>query len=548
MMMGALVVSATSHAQGSVSGIVQDGRGTPQIGALVELLRPDSSVVSQVFTDDQGRYSLARVLPGIYGLKATGALFLPTLRENLRILSGQKLVVDVRLNTLLEAFRWIPAQRRAADEPEDDWTWTLRSAANRPLLRVLEDGPLVVVSSSEGGSTQALKARVTVRGGASQFGDGGIHQNFEFARTRDGNRELIWRADLSQADTTGVNTVVGYEQNLAPNSTLRTVAAFEDRPEIAGARDQGLQSMLMRTAETLQLMDGVKAEVGNEIQAVRLGRTLVENHPFASVTVQHGDTSISYHVATSRGMQRAATLDRDGTLSPAVTERNGLPSIEHGLHQELAADRKVGNTRVQLAVYRDHLENPVVNGGGTISTSDWNDGDLLYDPSTELLTAAGQDYSTQGVLAEISEKIGVDTWISFSYAEGDALTMNAVASQETLKDALKGLQPHHAQMLAASLNGKVSSTGTYWRATYRNQSSGAVTAVDAFDTDLPDPYLSFYVRQPIHCRMVPSGMEALIDVRNLLAQGYRPFVSKDGSSLYFAQAERSLQGGLSFSF
>jgi hypothetical protein len=43
-------------------------------------------------------------------------------------------------------------------------------------------------------------------------------------------------------------------------------------------------------------------------------------------------------------------------------------------------------------------------------------------------------------------------------------------------------------------------------------------------------------------------MEALIDVRNLLAQGYRPFVTQDGSTLYFAQAERSIQGGLSFSF
>jgi len=32
---------------------------------------------------------------------------------------------------------------------EDDWKWVLRSVANRPILRVLEDGSQAVVSSSE---------------------------------------------------------------------------------------------------------------------------------------------------------------------------------------------------------------------------------------------------------------------------------------------------------------------------------------------------------------------------------------------------------------
>ena len=30
---------------------------------------------------------------------------------------------------------WLPIERRHADEPDDDWKWTLRSTANRPLLR-----------------------------------------------------------------------------------------------------------------------------------------------------------------------------------------------------------------------------------------------------------------------------------------------------------------------------------------------------------------------------------------------------------------------------
>ena len=160
------VLSLPAHAltDGAVSGVVRDGKGTPQVGALVELLRPDLSIIAQTFTDDHGRYELPRVLPGVYGVKATGSLFLPTLRENLHITASSRLVVNLTLNTLYEAFRWLPAQPRPADEPQDDWTWTLRFSANRPLLRMLEDGPLVVVTEAEG-QNPALKARVTIRGG-----------------------------------------------------------------------------------------------------------------------------------------------------------------------------------------------------------------------------------------------------------------------------------------------------------------------------------------------------------------------------------------------
>ena len=38
------------------------------------------------------------------------------------------------------------------------------------------------------------------------------------------------------------------------------------------------------------------------------------------------------------------------------------------------------------------------------------------------------------------------------------------------------------------------------------------------------------------------------ELRNLLAQGYRPFVSDDGQMLFLAQAPRTMQAGLAFTF
>jgi hypothetical protein len=43
-------------------------------------------------------------------------------------------------------------------------------------------------------------------------------------------------------------------------------------------------------------------------------------------------------------------------------------------------------------------------------------------------------------------------------------------------------------------------------------------------------------------------MEALIDIRNLLAQGYVPVVGRDGQTVYLVDSARSVRGGVSFSF
>jgi hypothetical protein len=47
---------------------------------------------------------------------------------------------------------------------------------------------------------------------------------------------------------------------------------------------------------------------------------------------------------------------------------------------------------------------------------------------------------------------------------------------------------------------------------------------------------------------MPGGMEAIIDVRNLLAQGYVPVMGPDGQTVYLVQSARSVRGGLAFTF
>jgi hypothetical protein len=548
LFLAALTLPVCAATRGVVSGIVRDAGGTPQIGALVQLVKPDLSVIAETFTDDRGRYSLSSVLPGVYGVKATASLFLPTLRENLHVIANSKMVVNLTLDTLYEAFRWLPAQSRQVDEPRDDWEWTLRLSDNKPLLRMLQDGPLVVVSEGDG-QNAALKARVTIRGGVSGFGEGGIHHDFEMKRLNDGTRQLILRADLSQSEDTALNTVVGYEQQLGLGRTLRTVAAFVDRPEIAGGPDlRAMQAMIFRTAESVDLTPAIGLEAGGETEVVHMASTQFANHPFAAVHVRTGDGMFSYRVATAPGVQEADRLDHANTLSPEIAEHNGQLLMEHGLHQELSYAQSSGPLRMRVTVFHDRVENPTVNGGGEISATDWKSGNLLYDSSTDTIEVAGQDYAGAGFVADLRDMMPRNTWLVLTGGMGDALQMDAPASPIAMADGLASLRPHRTGMVAAALGGKLQRAGTEWRASYRWQQPGSVTAIDPFSKNLPDPYLSFFVRQPVHCRYVPNGMEALVDVRNLLAEGYRPFVSRDGSVLYFAQASRAVEGGLSFTF
>src|SRR5580658_1546067 len=159
---------SASAIPGTISGYVRDGSGVPQMGAAVEILGSAAQAL-KVFTDDRGFYSVASLLPGMYSVKVSAPSFLPSLREKIGVRAGSKLMVNVTLTTLFEAIQLIPLRSPMDD---DDWKWTLRSIANRPILRILEDGTTVVEQSGESGADRDLKESMTLLGGSLAQGFG----------------------------------------------------------------------------------------------------------------------------------------------------------------------------------------------------------------------------------------------------------------------------------------------------------------------------------------------------------------------------------------
>jgi Carboxypeptidase regulatory-like domain len=538
----------------SISGTVSDSAGVPQIGAQVQLLRSDLSVVASVYTDSQGKFLIAALLPGKYALKATGASFLPALRENVRVHGGT--VVNLTLNTLYEVMQWLPADPRSGNEQKDDWAWTLRSAANRPLLRWLEDGPLLVVSDGSGAAPK-LKARLMATGEAGSFGESGERISAAVEDTPASSRELLARVDFSPGSNEGRESMLGFRQDLGFAGSVESVAAVSIEPEIEGAGNQGLEIATVRSEEDMHFGPSLEAEVGtNEVVSRLTGpasNTITAALPFATMQWGSGESRIHYRMATMIQNQ-AGALNETAAGLPVLAENNGNLAIERGLHQEIGWERNTDASGMAILFYSDHIEDPVLQALCRFSAGDASAANVLFDPASGLMRTTGPGFSTAGVQASLQRRLPGGNQVRLSYRSGDALVMAGAPKPATLAQVLAVARPHRAQTYAISLSGTVDGTGTEWRASYSWQSDDTVTEVAPFAQDTTTPFFNLHLAQPIHImRDGPAGhnstgLEALVDVRNLLAEGYRPYILSDGSLLLFAQDPRSVRAGLAFTF
>jgi len=551
--------AAPMGARGSVAGVVRDAEGNPQIGVVVELLRADSSLVARVFTDRKGNYSIATVNPGQYALKALGASFIPTLKQNLRIRTNT--VVNLTLNSLYDLMQWAPQPQRPRTEGADDWAWTLRTAESRPLLRWQDDGSPILIwdgtAETQPGSQSRRKIRVQASAGGRSFGSGPEKISVAMQDDLSARRRVAMSTEVSPEVAGLMEAMLGFRQEMTNtglgSSSMQTLAAVMVDPEASAGTQQGLQAAAMRTWESLQILNSLEAEAGSDQVLARVGdgSTVMAALPFASLTMHHGSSALQYRVATARAMNQDENTSEimPGAWLPILSERDGQLVMEHGLHQELGWSTTAGPALMQLVIYGDTIENPVLEGSGRLTGGDSAGQLVLVDGASNMLRTAGPNYSATGVLASVESRLPGQSHVRLSYASGDALVMHTNIRPEDLGTILQGAHSHRAQMYSIALTGTVDGTGTHWRASYRWQPESTVTQVAPFAVDASEPYLNVYVRQPVWTnKQGPGGIEAVVDLRNLLAEGYQPFLTSDGSHIYFAQAPRCIRGGLAFTF
>lgn len=551
--------SVSASALASISGQVRDSAGNPLLGAVVQVFTPASPLSAIVYTDTKGHFSLADLIPGNYQVKVTSSRFLPTLRQNVALHSGAHEIVNVTLNTLAEAIQLLPARKQGAQD-DDDWKWTLRSAAaNKPVLRVVDEDAVVV--ARDGADERGFEGRVAfmaASGDSMPFAQNGEMTAFRVEHS------------LFNAGTVSVNGDVGYNGNgSAPWSVVRTAYTHKmpdgSEPEIAVTvrnfespspqlRDANLQAVSVNLHNTMTLLNALDLTYGGEFQNITFMGHTESFRPFGVLDLHLGPaTLVEYRYATSRPSTRMSkgfdTAPADLSESdPRITLIGNRPIVERARHQEISIARRLGaNTTLEVAGYTDRVSNLGLTGLGDFDLADSALADVLPDVYASTFSYNGGTLDTNGFRVVAQRKIIPDLLTAtFDYGWGGALDS---MQGHYLAELRPDLVCRRHSEAAWKLEGKAPHAGTRWQASYRWTNGPAVTPVDMFNASpgQADPYFSLFIRQPLPGPFA-GKMEAIIDMKNLLAQGYVPVMAGDGHTLYLVQTARSVRGGLAFTF
>ena len=537
---------------GSISGYVHTPDGGPQMGAMVEVLGSAFDSL-RVFTDENGFYSASGLLPGVYSIRVSAPTFLSQARERIGLRSGAKVTVNLTLTTLFDALQLAPARTGGDD---DDWKWVLRSAANRPLLRMRDDGSLVLASAE--GKGRDVTGTLSFLAGSPSTG---------YGSTSDMSTGFSLEKSIFASGTVSLRGNVGYGSG-SPATVLR--AAYSHKmlsgsvPQVAftmrrlpapdfGSGGSGLLALAMTTSDNLVLGDILELKFGSELQTVQFVNRLNAFRPFGSVDLHLSpNTLVEYSYATSqptnsrleKGFDSApADLSESG---PHVSVVNSTPALEHAQHHEISVSRRIGKSSIQLAAYTDYISNPALAGVGTVTTEG---GYVLPDIYSETFSYRGKNLDTQGVRFVLQHKLNSNLTATLDYDFGGVLDLDKPGTD--LEEARAEMVTRKRHSVAAKVSGTVAASKTRWIASYRWSDGSALTPVDMFNASpgQADPFLNVFLRQPIPgTGFLPGHMDAVLDLRNLLAQGYVPVLGQDGQTVYLVQSARAVRGGLAFTF
>ncbi len=547
---GLVLPAYAADRYGSISGYVRSSAGAPQMGAVVEVI--SSAMQSlKVFTDEKGFYSASGLRPGLYNVRVSAPSFLTAEHQEVGLRAGSILILNVTLSTLFDSVRLAPV-RGASDE--DDWKWVLRSAANRPILRAVDPSSGAARESSS--ENHDLSGTLSFLAGSPSEGFGSssdMGTGFSIQRSLFSDGTVAFRGNVGYGQVTPATVLrASYSRKMENGSeprlaiTYRSLASPDAR--LPGA---ALQALALTTSDNLTL-GNLELNFGSEMQTVQfMGRVSVVR-PFGTADFHVSpDTVVEYQYATS--LPGSGNEFRDFGSSPEglddSTPRMSVagfsPALQHAHHQEVSVSHRSGKNNVQFAVYSDRVSDPALIGVGDPSA---DSGQVLPDILSGTFTYRGKNLDTRGARVVFQRKLTSDVTATMDYSYGGVLDLGENA---TLADARQLSLVHNRHSVTMKMSGTIPASKSRWIASYGYVSGRALTPVDLFNTSAgrADPFFDVFFRQPLPgTGFIPEHIEALLEVRNLLAQGYVPVLGSDGKTVYLVQSARTVRGGLAFSF
>jgi hypothetical protein len=434
----------------------------------------------------------------------------------------------------------------------------------------------VVAQNGESAADHDLKGTLTFLAGSPGQGFG---SSSDMSAGFDVERSLLSSGTLRLNGNLGYGA---YGQRI-PVAVLRTTytnrfnGMFEPSMSITALRlnspDQyampgaALQALSVTSSDRIVLGNKLEMKLGSELQAIQFMGRVHAFKPFGSADLHlTPDTVLEYQYTSSVPNTRLEDRLSHGPLSndrfgedrfdsassdlsetaPRVSMTGFSPAVERAHHQEVSISQRIGKNNMQVAFYSDSIIDPALNGVGEITAES---GGVLPDEYSGTFSVQGNDFATRGMRVVLQRKLLSDLTATLDYSYGGVLDLSRPDVQ--LQDAREWIRTERRQAVAAKFSGTLPKAKTRWIASYRYTGGHhALTPVDLFDSSpgQSDPYLNLCIRQPIPASFLAGHMEILMDLRNLLAEGYVPVMGRDGHTLYLVQSARSVRGGVAFSF
>ncbi|MBI1791459.1 MAG: carboxypeptidase regulatory-like domain-containing protein [Acidobacteria bacterium] len=562
---------------GKIVGVVTDAAGIPQMGAAVALFDRMEKLLSRAATDERGAFIFDNLLSGAYSVRVSLASFVPVLKSNILVTPGGRSLLNVSLAGLFSSIELVYPSSDQRALMSDEWKWVLRtSSATRPVLRLMPEWNsgrrrteqtaifsgtrgLVKVSAGDGG-------RVTSFGNESDLGTA-----FALATSLFGTNRLQVSGNLGYASQSGIpsagfrTTYSRESQHASPEVSITMRQLF--LPSRVGAALGGtagvpaLRTLSLSVDDSTQLTDALRFEYGFSLDAVTFFDRLNYLSPYGRLkyAVSKSDTlEFSYSSGVPRSDLPGGSKLRDADLQnqinslalfPRISLQAGRAKVQRSESFELGYTKTAGSRTYRGAAYRESVSNAALTMAG--ATDLFPSGDVLPDlfSSSSVFNAGG--YHSLGYMASVTQNLGDHLNATLIYGSGGALLPVRGEVENGSPDDLRAMiRQGRRRAVTSQIAGNSPWTGTHFVASYQWTDRRAATPTHYFVTQgtRAEAGLNVYLRQPIPTFFsLPVRLEASADMRNLLAQGYLPFMA-DGQRLLLMHTPRSVRGGLSFIF
>jgi len=546
-------------APGKLAGVVRDLSGTPQMGASVEVFPETPGVTSSLdyLTNTLGIFRGEKLSPGLYTIRVTLAGFLPTLQQHVRINPNLTTMVRIEMESMFASLEQLRRQPNSSKSDVDDWKWVLRSAAGtRPVLQWDENAALTANEVNSSGPSP--KVLLEFMDGARRPGSvsnvaSAPGTAFAYDQKLPGAGSLLVAGQMSYQDSAAGGVATVWLPTGVIGSGPHTAIVLRE----ARLGDTGItfRGMKIDQGGSITFGDRVLLRYGGQYLLVGLGRPVSSVRPSLSLetkigTEWRGNLVFAAQPSAPNGIETNGE-DLESALSAALGEldafptlmwRDGRPVIQGGWHEEISAERRLGeNGKVQIAGFHDDSHHVAVFGRG----SDLPPQEYFEDVFSNAFAYDGGSSSSWGGRVAYRAKLNDDVEVTALYAMAGALTPGASSEGGVLRDSLR-MAPR--QSVGVNISTKFPRTGGRVTAGYKWISGPAVSRVDSYGESLyqMDPYLHVSVRQQLP-KFGPGRWEAIADCDNLLAQGYVTVNTREGQ-VALVPAFRTFRGGLSLQF